>query len=109
VLAATVTGTVLGLVPAAAPLAIVIAFGTYVAASLRGGRLARSRLGHAAGVLNYVLAGLIAGSMALPGSAWPPLLYLSSLSVVAVNLGAVLVRALPPRARAQPGAGRGGR
>jgi phosphatidylglycerophosphate synthase len=114
VLAGTVTGALLGLVSPAVPLAIAVAFAAYVVASLaqstrRGAwRLARSRLGHAAGVLNYALTGLIVARTALPGRAWGSLLALASLVVVAANLAAVLERTVPAlltRARAPRGGG----
>jgi phosphatidylglycerophosphate synthase len=122
VLAGTVGGAALGLLPWAAPAAVALAVASYVAASVsrsaRRGRwgLARSRVGHAAGVANYALVGLAAGSVAIPGAAWPWLLRLGSLATVALNLGAVLDRLVPQRARPRPrraraphGAGRGAR
>jgi phosphatidylglycerophosphate synthase len=99
VLAATVTAAHLGLVPRAVPAAIAAAFATYALASLaRGGRggvvqLAHSTVGHAAGVLNYALAGLIAGAVAWPGAAWAPFLGVASLVVIAANLAALLQQA----------------
>ena len=101
VLAASGSGAALGLVPWAAPLAIAGAFAAYVAASVRrsarGGALglARSPLGHAAGVANYALAGLIACAAARPGSLWAPWLRAVSLGVVALNAAAVLGRVAP--------------
>ena len=103
VLAATGSGAALGLVPWAAPLAIVAAVVAYALASLRRStevgswRLARSRVGHAGGVANYGLAGLIAGALALPHPAWDAVLRLASLGVVALNVAAVLVRVVPAR------------
>jgi phosphatidylglycerophosphate synthase len=92
VLAGTVAGASLGLVPRAAPLAIAIAFAAYAAASVRGRRMARSVAGHAAGTLNYALVGLIAGATAVPDRAWAPLLAVAGWIVVGVNLTAVLSR-----------------
>jgi len=109
VLAGTVTGVVSGLVSPAVPLAIAVAFAAYAVASLaettrRGAwRLARSRVGHAAGVLNYALTGLVVGGTALPGRGWRPILAAASLVVILANLAAVLERTVPPvltRARA---------
>lgn len=105
VLAATAMGARLGLVPWAAPGAIGLAFGAYLLASAAGSArrgafgLARSHVGHAAGVCNYVLAGLVAGALALPGAAWLSLLRAASVVVVAVNLAAVLGRVLSRASR----------
>lgn len=104
VLAATGAGAVHGLVPWAAPAAIALAFAAYVVASVGGPapgprwRPARSVVGHAGGVLNYALAGLIAAAVAVPGVAWPSVLGVASVVVIAVNLAAVLGRVLPRRA-----------
>jgi phosphatidylglycerophosphate synthase len=114
VLSGTGTGASWGLVSRAVPAAIVVAFAAYAAASLRlsaragEGRLARSAIGHAAGVLNYVLTGLVVGAVALPARAWTPLLAVGSAAVVAANGGAVLARLVAPllrRARAPRDAG----
>jgi phosphatidylglycerophosphate synthase len=104
VLAATGAGAAAHLVPWAVPAAIALAFAGYAAASARGRArggawdLARSRVGHAGGVLNYALAGLVAGAVALPGAAWASVLGVASALVIAVNLAAVLGRLLPRRA-----------
>jgi hypothetical protein len=58
---------------------------------------AYSAIGHAAGVGNYALAGLLAGSAALPGRLWPPLLAMAGPIVTALNLAAVASRLLPAR------------
>ena len=92
VLAGTVAGATLGLVPRAVPVAIAVAFAAYAAASVRGRQAARSAPGHAAGVLNYALVGLLAGAAVLPGRAWAPLLGAGGWIVVGVNLAAVLSR-----------------
>lgn len=100
VLMGLITATRLDLVTWVAPLAVVVSVTAYVVASLRlapvqtGPRLARSRLGHAAGVGNYVLVGLACGAVALPGALWPPLLGLAGVLVSALNFGAVAARAL---------------
>jgi phosphatidylglycerophosphate synthase len=115
VLSGTGAGAALGLVPRAVPVAIAVSFTAYAVASIdqsarqRTWQVARSRAGHAAGVLNYALAGLVAGAAALPGRPWLPLLQLGSLVVIAVNLVAVLERAAPwavRPARGPRGAGR---
>jgi phosphatidylglycerophosphate synthase len=98
VLAATGAGAAHGLVSWAAPAAIATAFAAYVIASLTSAaagaprRRARSRIGHAGGVLNYTLAGLIAGAVAIPNDAWHVILAAASVLVIAVNLAAVLAR-----------------
>ncbi len=113
VLAGTGTGAALGLVPWAVPAAIAVAFAAYGVASIgtsaRQGevRLARSRVGHAAGICNYAIAGLIAGAVALPGAVWARVLVCASLAVIAVNLTAVLSR-LRPRPREPAPEPRGG-
>ena len=94
VLAGTATGARLGLVPVAVPVAIVLAVVAYAAASARRRGPAYSAIGHAAGVLNYAITGLIAGAVAFPGRGWSPLLAGASGVVVAANGGAVLGRAL---------------
>jgi len=109
VLATLVAAAAHRLVSWAVPAAIVLAFGAYVVATAarreaRGPlRPARSRLGHAGGVANYALAGLVAGALAVPGAAWPAILALGSAVVVALNGAAVLDRVrqratLPARA-----------
>ena len=98
VVGCTGAGAVLGLVPAAVPIAIAAAFACYVLASATrtvhegAWRLARTRLGHAAGVLNYGIAGLVAAAVAAPAPLWQPALDVASLIVVAVNLAAILDR-----------------
>lgn len=101
VLAANGAAAARGLVPLAAPLAIALAFGAYALASVRRAtvRPARSRLGHTAGVLNYALALLAAGAVAVPSPAWDPALRVAALVVVATNLAAVLDRVVPFRVR----------
>jgi len=102
VLAGTLTGAFLGRVPRAVPAAIAVAFAVYAVVSLRASvghgswRLARSRTGHAAGVLNYAVTGLLTGATALPGPVWTPILGVGSAVVIAVNVAAVLERAVPP-------------
>jgi len=92
------TAAALRLVTWAAPAAVVVSVTAYVVASMRlapvgvGPRLARSRLGHAAGVWNYVLVGLACGAVALPGALWPPLLAVAGAGVASLNLLAVAAR-----------------
>ncbi len=112
VMAASGTGASLRLIPWAVPLAIASSFGVYVLASATSSathgavRMARSSIGHAAGVVNYALAGLVAGAAALPGDAWSLILPAASVTVIAVNLAAILQRlAQGRRAPVPPDAG----
>jgi phosphatidylglycerophosphate synthase len=100
VLIATSAGAARGALATAVPVAIGCAAVAYALASIRrrrSGEAARaySAIGHAAGVCNYALVGLLAGSVALPGPAWPPILAAGGAVVVALNLGAVALRLLP--------------
>lgn len=98
VLAAAASGAAHGLVVPHAPAAIALAFGAYLFASARGTpgswRPARSTLGHAAGVLNYGLAALVAGAASPLGPVVTGALRPASLLVAGVNLAAVLDRAV---------------
>lgn len=112
VMAANGTAAVLRLVPWAVPLAIAASFGVYVLASATRSathgtvRMARSSVGHAAGVVNYALAGLVAGAAALPWDGWRLVLAAGSAVVIAVNLTAVMQRLTQGRrAPVPPGAG----
>lgn len=107
VLAGTATAASAGAVTWLVPAAIAGAAIAYAAASLARTRAAGapvraySAIGHAAGVCNYALVGGYAGSVALPGALWPPVLALGAAVVVALNLGAVALRWVPGlRARA---------
>ena len=103
VLAGTIAAARAGLVTPAAPLAIGGAVAAYAVASLRGGAMARSAVGHAAGVLNYALVGLVAGAVALPARGWAIVLAAGGWIVVAVNLTAVLERVVPGASRTARG------
>jgi len=113
VLGAAVAGVAVGMLSAWVPAAIAVAVGAYAVASLgtRSGPAARAYtpVGHAAGVCNYLLAGLLAAAVARP--AWRPLLDGAQIAVVAVNVAAALVQAaaVVKRARARRGAERPGR
>ncbi len=91
-----------GVLPAVVPVAIVVAFAAYAAASLRhaAGGPARTRLGHAAGVLNYALTGLATVALAWPGVRRAAPLGAAGWLVATVNVAAVVTRA-----RATRGAG----
>ena len=88
----------LGHVTWLAPASIVCSVGGYVLASRRlsrgGGapRLARSTIGHWAGVANYACVGLVAGSLALPGAAWSWLLGVAGVVTAGINLAALGLR-----------------
>ena len=90
------TAAILGLVPWLVPGSIALSAGAYAVASRRappsGGGLARSRLGHWGGVLNYVCLGVVAGRVAWPGAWWEAPLGLTALATAAVNLAAVTLR-----------------
>ena len=92
------TAFVLGLVPWFVPASIGLSAGTYAAASTRsrpaGRGLARSRLGHWAGVANYLCLGLATGALAFPGRSWIPLLVAASVATTGLNLAAVGSRLL---------------
>jgi phosphatidylglycerophosphate synthase len=108
VVAATSAGAVHGLVSWTAPLTMAAAFAAYAVASVRGGERgpSRSRVGHAGGVLNYALAGSIAGAVAWPGTPSAVACSVGSALVVAVNGAALAVRLVPRepdrRARVPP-------
>jgi phosphatidylglycerophosphate synthase len=92
VVAASATGAALGLLPWVAPMAIVLAFTTYAIASASQGRIARSAAGHAAGVVNYGLAGLVAAAAVVPEPGLAPALRLAGFATAGINLVAVLGR-----------------
>ena len=58
-------------------------------------RLARSALGHAAGVVNYMLVGLLAADLALSGSVPEWLVCATGRATVGINALAVVGRLLP--------------
>ena len=92
VLAGLVVAAALGLVTWLVPGSIALSAGAYAAASVRprrGAVLARSRLGHWAGVLNYVCLGLVSGSMALPDGRWGMVLAAAAAATAGLNLAAV--------------------
>jgi phosphatidylglycerophosphate synthase len=93
--AGAATGRLSWLVPAA----IACAATPYLVATLRRARAqggparAFSRIGHWGGVCNYALAGLLAGSVALPTLApWTVILALGSAVVVTLNMTGVAMR-----------------
>src|SRR5262245_60527633 len=95
VLVGLTTAVVLGLISWLVPASIALSAGVYAAASMRshgGGALARSRVGHWAGVLNYACLGLVTGAIAWPGSAWRPILVVASAATAGINFAAVASR-----------------
>ena len=98
VLVATGAGAATGRLSWLVPIGIAAAATPYLVATLRRTRAhdpsprAYSAVGHAAGVCNYALAGLLAGSAALPSPSWPSLLAGASAVVAFLNLTAVLQR-----------------
>jgi len=98
VLVAAGAGAASGRLSWLVPIAIAAAATPYLVATLRRVRAhdpsprAYSAVGHAAGVCNYALAGLLAGSVALPSPSWPALLAGASGVVVFLNMTAVLQR-----------------
>ena len=98
VLAAGGAGAATGRFSWLVPIAIAASATPYLLATLRRTRAddpsprAYSAVGHAAGVCNYALAGLLAGSVALPSPSWPWLLMGASSVVVFLNLMAVAQR-----------------
>jgi len=115
VLGAAFGGVALGLLSGWVPAAIAVAFGAYALASVatEAGAAVRAytRIGHAAGVCNYLLAGLLAAAVAWPGPVWGVLLDEAELAVVVLNGAAAVVQvaAMLRRARARRGGGRRGR
>jgi phosphatidylglycerophosphate synthase len=98
VLVASGSGAASGRLSWIVPIAIAAAATPYLVATLRRVRAhdpsprAYSAVGHAAGVCNSALAGLLAGSVALPAPSWPSLLTGASTVVVFLNLTAVAQR-----------------
>ena len=98
VMLALSSGVAMGRLSWMVPAAIVCSAAPYLAATLRRSRAvgapvrAYSAVGHWAGVCNYALVGLLAGSVALPGRSWHVILAGGSAAVVALNLAAVVLR-----------------
>jgi phosphatidylglycerophosphate synthase len=100
VLGGLTTAAALGLVPWIVPEAILLAVVDYARASFEtkshdpAGSLARSRTGHAAGVINYACLGMVCVGVAWPDGVpvmAPPIV---ELVTVATNVGAVVIRIL---------------
>jgi len=92
VLGGLTAAAALGMVPWLVPGSIALSAGAYAVASARPRRetvLARSRLGHWAGVLNYGCLGLVTGSLALPDERWATVLTAAAAATAGLNLAAV--------------------
>ena len=104
VLAGTIQAARLELLAPIVPISIAVSVGAYAIASFRRAALARSRLGHAAGIANWAACGLAAGAVATAWDGWPSLLDGASVATATLNVAAVAAR-LPgfrptlPRAR----------
>lgn len=89
-----------GRLPWLLPVAVGASVGAYAGASWRRARvaqrleLARSRVGHAAGVLNYALVGVLAAEPIVPGAIPAWLVGAAAIAIAGVNLLAVLGRML---------------
>lgn len=87
----------LGLVPWLVPAAVLLAVVDYARAALEErhgaarGR-SRSRVGHAAGVVNYACLGVLCARLAWPRTVPPVVLVPVELAAIAINLGAVIER-----------------
>ena len=76
--------------------------GAYLLASMRprrGVQLSRSRLGHWAGVLNYLCLGVVTGAIAWPDARWRIVLDVAGAATAALNLAAVGNRLIAAVAR----------
>jgi CDP-diacylglycerol--glycerol-3-phosphate 3-phosphatidyltransferase len=103
VLVGLATAAALGLVSWLVPVSIGLSAAAYALASARrragdgAPRLARSRLGHWAGIANYACLGVAAGAVAWPGPSWAPLLTAAGATTAGINLAAVAARVAAPR------------
>lgn len=90
----------LGRVPWLVPMAIVASVSAYAVATVRASRadggvqMARSRIGHAAGVVNWAAAGVAVAAGAWPGSLATAAVPLATGAVVLVNVAAVAERSI---------------
>jgi phosphatidylglycerophosphate synthase len=89
------TAAAVGVLPWIVPGSVAASVAAYALASWRasrdaqGIRLARSRLGHAAGVMNFLCVGVVAARDLLPATPWLWLTALAATATVALNAGAV--------------------
>jgi hypothetical protein len=86
------------MLPWVVPLAVVASVSAYAGASWRASRhapgvhLARSGVGHAAGVMNYLCVGVIAARDVLPSTTWTALVALAAAATLVLNAAAVGAR-----------------
>jgi CDP-diacylglycerol--glycerol-3-phosphate 3-phosphatidyltransferase/cardiolipin synthase len=98
VLGGLTTAAALGLVPWLVPAVILLAVIDYARASFEAHRglapvgVARSRIGHAAGVLNYACLGVVCARLAWPAVTPAGALMVVELATVVANMGAVAAR-----------------
>lgn len=98
VLSGLATAAALGLVSWVTPVSIVLSAGTYAVASVSSRRtgavpaLARSRLGHWAGVMNYLCLGVVASSVAEPATGWDSFVTIAAATTAILNIAAVVTR-----------------
>src|SRR5262249_15797928 len=98
VLGGLATAAALGLVSWVTPASISLSVAPYVLASARSARagagfsLARSRLGHWAGVANYLCLGAVAAAVAWPSPRLIPMVGTVALATAGCNVAAVAAR-----------------
>lgn len=98
VLGGLATAAALGLVPWLIPGTVMLSavdYGRTLLEERRGvvrAGLARSGVGHAAGVLNYACLGVVCGRLAVPGVVPPTVALVVELATVVTNLAAVVGR-----------------
>jgi len=109
ILATFTTSAALGHVGWVVPLAIVASVTGYAIAIIRASRtagdvrLARSWIGHAAGVVNYAAAGIVLGAVAWPAAEIAEsAIRGAAIAVVTVNVGAVVERSLSTQLARRP-------
>jgi phosphatidylglycerophosphate synthase len=96
VLSGLATAAALGLVSWVVPASIGLSAGAFAAASAHPrppeDRLARTRLGHWAGIANYACLGVVTAAVAWPDSRWAPLLAVAATTTAGLNVAAVAGR-----------------
>ncbi|HWP64486.1 MAG TPA: CDP-alcohol phosphatidyltransferase family protein [Candidatus Limnocylindria bacterium] len=98
VLGGLATAAALGIVPWLVPLAVLLAVVDYGRAALEvrhgvvDARVVRSRVGHAAGVVNWACLGLVCGRMAAAELVPATVLGAAELATIVTNVGAVVER-----------------
>jgi phosphatidylglycerophosphate synthase len=105
VLSGLATAAALGLVSWLTPASIGLSAGAYAVASTSSPRaaagpsLARSRLGHWAGVANYLCLGVVTAAVAWPDPRWNPMVRAVALATAGYNLAAVAARLISSMSR----------